>query len=668
MKRFFTFILTFIIPLLIIAQGWPANYSGVMLQGFYWDSYSDTKWTNLESQADELSQYFDLIWVPQSGWTNMATSMGYNDVYWYNQTSSFGNESELKSMINTYKNKNVGIIADVVINHRGGVTRWTDFPTETNPYDNKTYSMGLSDICNTDEYNTSTDPTAVSERATYGKATGAADTGEDFNGYRDLDHTGANVQTNVKAYLKYLLNYLGYTGFRYDMVKGYSGKYTGMYNDDANPTFSVGECWDGVSVIGNWFNATNYDGKGIRSAAFDFPQKYLMNDQSNYANWYSTSGSLDNNDTYKRYGVTFVDNHDTYRDNNKYTGDVPSANAWIIANPGTPCIFLPHWKAYKSEIGPMIKIRKAVGITNTSNTIVISSSTSFIEAKTTGTNGDLYVVIGDITKGNIPNGYTKVLSGTNYAYYTNVAINIVTVDKSSGIYDNSITTTINATGNSTYVYTTDGSTPTATNGTQGTGSKSLTFTNTTTLKVGSLVNGVVTDIQTYTYTVNAFKAYKATIYVNCDAWTPLYFYVWDANNKLNGDWPGKAATSTTTIDGEKWYYQTFDITSSTYTFNFIFSKNGSPQTVDITGLNSDKFYELGVLSGTTYTVNDVTNKHTTGIDNITNSGSKAFNKTNVYSVDGRLLRSLPKDATVNDALGGLSKGVYIVNDKKFVNK
>ena len=34
------------------AQGcWPENYGGVMLQGFYWDSFSDTKWTKLEQQA-----------------------------------------------------------------------------------------------------------------------------------------------------------------------------------------------------------------------------------------------------------------------------------------------------------------------------------------------------------------------------------------------------------------------------------------------------------------------------------------------------------------------------------------------------------------------------------------------------------------------------------------
>ncbi len=60
---------------------WPANYEGVMLQGFYWDSYSDTRWTNLESQSDELSQYFKLIWVPNSGRCGSGNNMGYMPQY-----------------------------------------------------------------------------------------------------------------------------------------------------------------------------------------------------------------------------------------------------------------------------------------------------------------------------------------------------------------------------------------------------------------------------------------------------------------------------------------------------------------------------------------------------------------------------------------------------------
>ena len=117
----------------MVAQGWPSQYGGVMLQGFYWDSYADTKWTNLESQADEMSAFFDLIWVPNSAYANASSNnMGYHPVYWFNHKSAFGTEAELRSMIQTFKQKGTGIIEDVVINHRASVgSNWLVFPKET---------------------------------------------------------------------------------------------------------------------------------------------------------------------------------------------------------------------------------------------------------------------------------------------------------------------------------------------------------------------------------------------------------------------------------------------------------------------------------------------------------------------------------------------------------
>lgn len=59
--------------------------------------------------------------------------------------------------------------------------------------------------------------------------------------------------------------------------------------------------------------------------------------------------------------------------------------------------------------------------------------------------------------------------------------------------------------------------------------------------------------------------------------------IWDSNNntQLNGDWPGKEITSTTTIDGETWYYQGFDINKSGYYLNIIFNQGkDKPQTED----------------------------------------------------------------------------------------
>ncbi len=190
------------------AQGWPANYEGVMLQGFYWDSYSATKWSKLESQAEEISNYFSLLWIPQSAYTGSSTSMGYDPLYYFDQHSSFGTEEQLRSMINTYKEKGTGIIADVVVNHRKNLSNWVDFPAET--YKGVTYQMQSTDIVRNDD---------GGKTLTWANNNGYSlssnnDEGEGWDGMRDLDHKSENVQNCVKVYTKYLLEDLGYTGFR----------------------------------------------------------------------------------------------------------------------------------------------------------------------------------------------------------------------------------------------------------------------------------------------------------------------------------------------------------------------------------------------------------------------------------------------------------------------
>ena len=79
MRRFFTLLAFSLSGLASFAQ------SEVMLQGFYWDSYGDTRWTTLTEQADELARYFDLIWVPNSGYCEARNNMGYMPLYYFNQ-------------------------------------------------------------------------------------------------------------------------------------------------------------------------------------------------------------------------------------------------------------------------------------------------------------------------------------------------------------------------------------------------------------------------------------------------------------------------------------------------------------------------------------------------------------------------------------------------------
>ena len=386
---------------------WPSNYGGVMLQSFYWDSYDDTQWTKLQNEAGELSDYFDLIWVPNSGSCNSSMSMGYNPVYWFtNHNSSFGTEEELREMIATFKNFGTGIIEDVVINHRNGVTGWTDFPTET--YKGVTYEWGMWAICSNDE---------VANEPGQPKPTGAPDTGDNFDGCRDLDHTNTKVQEGVKAYLDFLKNDLGYVGWRYDMVKGYAPQYTKTYNESAKAQFSVGEYWDGYDNIVKWIENT-----GRQSAAFDFAFKFAVNDAFSQNNF----GKLawENQETgkwepagvvhmpkYRRYAVTFIDNHDTGRKDENKTDYFPAesqivnANAFMLLSPGTPCVFMEHWLKHKDAIKQLIAIRKSVGITNESNVEVLVNNNNEYNAKVTGTKGDVIISIG---RGHTtPSGYTS---------------------------------------------------------------------------------------------------------------------------------------------------------------------------------------------------------------------------------------------------------------------
>ena len=240
----------------VAGKGWPAMYGGVMLQGFYWDSYKATKWTNLTDQAQELGQYFDVVWVPNSGSVDdygTAESMGYMPVYWLKHNTCFGTENQLRDMISTFHNHNTSVLMDMVINHKSGKSGWIDLANETvtGPVTGEPYSISwtLADICRTDEC----------VGAGYA-ATGAADEGEDFDGSRDLDHTSANVQNNIKTYQKYLMDELGYDGFRYDMCKGYAGYYVGLYNQASQPAFSVGEYWDGnAETLRWWLESTKQD-------------------------------------------------------------------------------------------------------------------------------------------------------------------------------------------------------------------------------------------------------------------------------------------------------------------------------------------------------------------------------------------------------------------------
>ena len=655
-----------------MAQGWPAGYGGVMLQGFYWDSFDASQWTVLEKKADDFSGYFDLVWVPQSGKAAATKSMGYDPLYYFNQNSTFGTEAQLRSMITTFKNKQIGTIADVVINHHGTNNGWFGFPAEE--YKGVIYQNQSTDVCANDD-----NGAAAAEASRIGvQLSKNNDEGEGWGGMRDLDHKSTNVQNIVKAYEDYLLNDLGYAGFRYDMVKGFGAYHVGDYNTAANVKYSVGEYWDGnANTVKAWIDAT-----GKKSAAFDFAFRYAVRDAINQNNWTLLSDSRPtginvDNGAYKQYAVTFVENHDVQDrgTTNGYTPDpirkdTLAANAYLLAMPGTPCVFYTHYLAYPKEIKAMIDARKLAGVTNTSSYQNYRSSAGYYANVVTGTNGKLLVVVGSgANQLNVSSDrYAKLLSGYHYAYYLAREAETPWADKASGKYEAENLkvklTAVSTNAGAKLVYTTNGTTPTASSTQVASGTEITLPEGETTLKVALLVNGVVGKVVTRSYKIAAAAPYTPEtirVYVNTDEvnWNSYVNYHSWGGTHTGTSWPGDKVTATASVNSKTWFYKDYTLNNADDYVNFVFSigtaaNAGANQSLDVERVKRTSYFIVSsAKENGKFTVRDVT--EATGVEGVETDSKLRTADRYYYTLSGQRLSGKP-----------VQRGVYIHAGRKII--
>ncbi len=576
----------------------PSQCTDVLFQAFYWDSngsgkkHGDTRWTTLLKDASEIAAYFDLVWLPPSA--KSSGGVGYLPSQYSNQNSAWGTRAELESLVSTLHAGGAKVIADIVINHANNKSSWCDFYEEDFGEYGKFYP-DASWICQTDEVNSSS-----SAGACKGKATGAADDGygdeANYAAARDWDHQNEEVREMFRAYLKWMKSEMQYDGVRYDYCKGFHNSHIDDYNKAAEMAFSVMEYWDGnKAVLQSRLSDANWN-----TLVFDFGTKYDAFNNSMAAGNYSgckAPGLLGSGKS--KYAVTFVDSHDTYqRDNNEFGGlnnsmtttlkdRLLQANAFMLAMPGVPCVFYPHWKVYKSALAPMVLARKAVGV-HSESAVSDEGDASGYRATVTGKNGTLILELGNKVSSS-QSGYTLAASGTGYKMWTKttkaVAPKLVITPGTSTFKTETLTVAMEAIGgteaNPNIYYTLDGTDP-ASSSTRVQYTEPLVLTGTTTVTAYAVTATTQSEVQTCVYTYKAPQTTPIVVsFYKPSSWTKVYLYSWTKSGtnttEYTGKWPG---TQLTVTNDEGFYYYQFD--AAVKEVNFIFNAgSGNDQTSDL---------------------------------------------------------------------------------------
>jgi len=587
----------------------PHNCPDVMLQAFYYnsfevdtahpgtDQFGDTRWTTLQKQSGEIGAYFDLVWLPPSA---LGGGTGYHPKQYSNQDSDWGSRMELDKLISSLRNAGTKVIADIVINHFDGMSSWCDYAKQ-NFGSYGVFEPNVNWVCRDDEMNEAWTNYDSLANYCWGSAKGPNDDGTRYRDARDWAHNKDSVRLMFRAYLQWMKNVMHYDGWRYDYAHGFHGSHINDYNNASDAYISFIEDWDSDDHIINIINTASNN-----TMALDFQTSYAV---KNIAGWnYSSckgSGLLGRG--LSKFAVTFVDNHDMFMRpdsegefggrNNSMTpilkNRLLAANAYILAMPGVPCVFYPHWYKYKAEIKEMINARHCAGVH--SESIVkdeyIGTNGEGYQCTVVGTKGWLILCLGNKTGQTFPTGWKKIAYGgtagnkDSYEMWVNFngdyAPGLIATsscefeDNINGIDVTAHTVGGSCGSNARIYYTTDGTTPT-TSSPYVIGTLNLNFKSTTVLKLMATCGTAQTKVQTYTYTYMPPQVGGITIRFlkpedDPDWEDEVYLYSWKSDTtetdttfvNILGAFPGARIYK----DADGWYSYQFDPAEDVINFN-----------------------------------------------------------------------------------------------------
>lgn len=437
MKR--TVVVQFLLLLFLIIilgqslQAASAKTDSLILQGFNWESYNKQHYVEILNKSQEIKDAgFTAVWFPPAsfgydGEGLYPHSRGYIPIGYSNFNSSYGSAEDLKLAVQKLKSLGVISIADLVLNHRG-VSFYKPGHHGDNNYAKFTdFDWGLWAF--------------TSGTGQHGH--GARDTGDDFPYAFDIDVTNPTVRKDLLSMVQTLENDIGFAGWRYDYVKGYSGEFVTFINDNTKPQMSIGEYWTKMSYYGDsilyhnqdphrqeivdWIDSTweGLPGKTANDAsmAFDFTTKGILQEavrKNEFWRLKDAKGSAPGViGWWPEKAVTFIDNHDT----GSTQGHWPFGNrdqvllgyVYTLTHPGVPTVFWDHFFHWnlKQELKELIQIRRRANITSVAKLEILEAKQDLYVARV---NDRLLVKIG---KGHWSAGpeFAAPIQGHNYTIW-----------------------------------------------------------------------------------------------------------------------------------------------------------------------------------------------------------------------------------------------------------
>ncbi|XP_057981697.1 uncharacterized protein LOC131166996 [Malania oleifera] len=333
----------------------------IVLQGFNWESWRRRWYLELAPKAADLSQCgITAVWLPPP--TESVAPQGYLPSDLYNLNSAYGSEEELKHCINEMHTQDLLALGDVVLNHRCA------------------HKQSPNGVWNIFGGKLAWGPEAIVCDDPNFQGQGNPSSGDIFHAAPNIDHSQGFVQRDIKEWLNWLRNDIGFDGWRLDFVRGFSGSFVKEYIEASNPAFAIGEYWDSLVYEGgnlsynqdahrqrivNWINAT-----GGTSSAFDVTTKGILHSALHNQYWRlidpqgKPTGVMG---WWPSRAVTFLENHDTGSTQGHWPfprEKLTQGYAYILSHPGTPVIFYDHFYDFgiRDVITDLIEARRRAGI------------------------------------------------------------------------------------------------------------------------------------------------------------------------------------------------------------------------------------------------------------------------------------------------------------------